>query len=140
MLASVARRVRLAAGGLHRWEAAAGKLPCTRCAHHLAGTSSSSSSPWLAGAVLDPRQTNAWLPSPSSGVPFLVEPGRHRAATADPARWFIMPDAPRDSGVAEKPALHLDSVKKKRRKMMNKHKLQKRRKRDRMKRRTIHAK
>ena len=88
----------------------------------------------------------------------LAETGRQRGVLLYPSLWFIMPPVPEDASAVplatppqersqehlcapgvrhawQRPAMELDSVKKKRRKKMNKHKLKKRRKRDRNKKR-----
>ena len=71
-------------------------------------------------------------------------PARPGAVTPDLLRWFILPDGdPVEDPVEENPApeeMQMGSTLKKRKSMMNKHKLKKRRKRDRMKKRVIQRK
>ena len=67
-------------------------------------------------------------------------PVRPNVVTPHVSRWFILPETTVEIGPAEQPAaeeMQMGSTLKKRKSMMNKHKLKKRRKRDRMKKRVI---
>ena len=123
--------------------------PCTRKVHV-----SSAFSRWhIGGGALDPlsiaRVPKEW---PQQDFEVALSAGRERAVTPELTSWFVLPLADPAPGVANKLAtsvlqdgppsdrpvsLELDSVKKKRRKKMNKHKLKKRRKRDRNKKRVL---
>ena len=148
----------LLSGVAPRWRAAATRPPCFRSVNV-----SSVLSPWHLGSVplpspKDSRQPQEWRPMLQAldAVAVTGSAPRQRAVVPDLIGWFILPETRRSllqARLAEKPAAELaqeppaaekppavqqmGSTLKKRKSMMNKHKLKKRRKRDAMKKRVM---